>query len=267
MEKITSALGKLNFTKIEAEIYINLLQHPQLNGSQLAKIVNLTRSTVYNALNTLEKKGAAILIPGKTNVYLAEDPSILLDRLKKDFIASADSIKDDLAKISIKRPANGFANIQGYFNVISRVKEFLVSAKEEVFIHTNMKLNIFRDELLELAERGVRVVVFSFSIINSDDLPVEMYCSHKFDYKKYFVSKILLVVDHNNALIARGDDATEYNGVHSKNTILVDLVSEHIHHDIYLHKLEKKAGVKNIVSPDMLLNSLQEKSTEKHLRT
>ncbi|MCK5197848.1 MAG: TrmB family transcriptional regulator [Spirochaetales bacterium] len=258
MEQIYTNLSKFNFTNIETEIYIHLLQYPQLNGSQLAKIVNLPRSTVYNALNNLQKRGAAILISGNISVYQAEDPIILFDRLKRELSEAADTIKEELVKISIKKTTQGFANLQGYLNSLSKVKEFLNSAQKEVYIHTNMQLNLFKEELIELNKKGVRVIVFTFAEINKDNLPVELYYSNKFSFCKIPYSKILLVVDQNKALIARGNKETEYIGVHSTNLILVNLVAEHIHHDVYLHRLEKKLGIKNIVENDIVLNSMQE---------
>jgi len=265
MDDMYELLASFNFTKIEADLYIHLLQYPQLNGSQLAKIVSLPRSTVYNSLGNLQKRGAVILLPGIVNVYQAEEPGTLFGRVKDELARSADRIREELSKISIKKPSAGFANIEGYFNVLSKAKEFLSSSRREIYMHTNMRLSSFREELIESHDRGIRVIVFSFQQINDENLPVELYYSDKFSDSGYLYSKILLVVDQERALIARGYAETDYRGMYSADAILVDLVSEHIHHDIYLHKLEKKHGLRNIVGKDILVNSLQEKKIKKRL--
>lgn len=265
MDKLYDQLALFNFTKTESQIYIALLQCPQINGSKLAKIVNLPRSTVYNSLNNLQNRGAAILIPGDINVYRAEEPELLFNRLKEQLSRSADEIKDELSRISIKKPTEGFANISGYENALSKTREFLISAEKEVYFDTNIDLSLFKEELLELNRRGIRVIVFTSNKVNGNDLPVELFYADKFNMCGHPYSKLMMVVDQKKALISQSmNDDT--NGVYSNNPILIDLVSEHIHLDIYLHRLEKKHGVKNIVTDDILLNSFQEEQHKSKLK-
>ncbi len=261
MDALYAEMTKFHFTRIEAEIYVNLLQYPELNGSQLAKIVNLPRSTVYNSLGNLERRGAVILIPGNISVYQAEEPQALFARLTDDLRRSAATISDELSKLSVKKTSQGFVNIEGYTNVLVKTKEFLTSARAEIYMHTNIELSVFERELNELADRGVRVIVFSFCRVNERALPVEFYYSDKFDASRRPYSKMMMVVDNGKALIVRGHGEDDFRGVYSDDVILIDLVSEHFHHDIYLHRLEKKHGVKNIVEDDILLHSLQESSS------
>ena len=261
MDALYAEMTKFHFTKIETELYVNLLQYPGLNGSQLAKIVNLPRSTVYNSLGNLEKRGAVILTPGNISVYQAEEPRALFARLTDDLRRSAAGISDELSKLSVKKTSQGFFNIEGYANVLAKMKEFLISARKEIYMHTNIDLSVFERELIELADRDVRVIVFSFCPVNDRELPVEFYYSDKFAASPKTYSKMMMVVDNDKALIVRGYGENDFRGVYSDDVILIDLVSEHIHHDIYLHRLERKHGIGNIVEADILLGSLQELSS------
>ena len=81
IENIIKHLEILNFSRIEAQVYVTLVKHSKLNGSQIAKILNLSRSSVYSALNSLYNKGIVFLLPGESNVYKAQDPDILLETL------------------------------------------------------------------------------------------------------------------------------------------------------------------------------------------
>lgn len=262
LDALTEHMSLFRFTRIEAQIYVELLQHAALNGSQLAKIVDLPRSTVYNALANLEKRGAAILVPGATSVYRAEEPEALFGRIKAELQNSAAQLSEGLSQLSVKKAPTGFANIEGYENALAKTREFLRSAQQEVYLHTNLKLSLFAAELQELRDRDVRVIVFSFSKINDTTVPVEFFYSDKFAAEQAPYSKILLVIDRNNALVIRGYAKDDFRGMYSDDAILIDLLSEHFHHDIYLHRLEQKYGVRNIVDDQIMLGSIQESSSK-----
>ena len=53
MKKMISHLEKLGFTRTECLVYIQLVKAGQSNGSQIAKLLNMSRSSVYSALNKL----------------------------------------------------------------------------------------------------------------------------------------------------------------------------------------------------------------------
>ncbi len=57
VENIITHLEMLRFSKIEAQVYVTLVKHSKLNGSQIAKILNLSRSSVYSALHNLYNRG------------------------------------------------------------------------------------------------------------------------------------------------------------------------------------------------------------------
>lgn len=48
---ILDNLEKLNFTRLEAQLYIALLGEKPMSAYQLAKKVNISRPSIYNALD------------------------------------------------------------------------------------------------------------------------------------------------------------------------------------------------------------------------
>ncbi|QZY56175.1 helix-turn-helix domain-containing protein [Crassaminicella profunda] len=65
MKEIINMLEKLSFSKTEASVYITLLKHPKLTGYQIAKKINISRSSVYSALDNLYNRGGVSLLSGK----------------------------------------------------------------------------------------------------------------------------------------------------------------------------------------------------------
>lgn len=257
MDEIISLLEKLNFSKTEAAVYINLLKNSSLNGYQVAKNLNMSRSSVYSALDNLYKKGIVFLLPGNSQMYKAENPSVLTNKMKNDFVETADLLETKLKQIEISDSEERYLNIEGYENIISKVKELLLTAEKEVYINTDFDLNKFGKEFAELNERNVRVIVFSFSKSEVKNLPIEIY-THGNVQCVGKETRIMLVVDCKRTLVAdRRPQREEFMGAFTDNILFASIVSEHIHNDIYLLKLKNKYK-KDLFDQEIKLNTMLE---------
>lgn len=240
MKELLKHLTVLNFSKIEAQVYVTLIKHSKLNGSQIAKILNVSRSSVYSALNSLYTKGYIFLLPGESNVYKAQAPDVLLEQLKQDYVQSVDALKEELAKFKAAEVEHEYYNIKGYQNFVLKTKELLLQAEQEVYMNTCFELHIFAEELRKIADRGVRIIVFTFAEIDPADLPVKFYRKYIDKESATDHLRMMLVVDLKKAFIAGSYRGGEVIGTFTENPLLVDIVSEHIHLDIYLLKLQEK---------------------------
>jgi sugar-specific transcriptional regulator TrmB len=150
-----------------------------------------------------------------------------------------------------------YCNIKGYQNFVHKTKELLLQAEKEVYMNTCFDLQIFGEEIREISKRGVRIIVFTFETdINTEEFPIESYCKHIpgeiCDYKR-----MMLVVDYKKVLIAGSYLGREVLGTFTENPLLVAIVSEHIHLDIYLLKLQEKYQDEDFFN-GILINSLLE---------
>ncbi|WP_455718896.1 helix-turn-helix domain-containing protein, partial [Anaerosporobacter sp.] len=57
MEDLITYLCNLHFTKLEAQIYITLLEGGELTGYQIAKKIHISRSSVYSVLDSMHERG------------------------------------------------------------------------------------------------------------------------------------------------------------------------------------------------------------------
>lgn len=257
MEKITELLEKLGFSKTEASVYIDLLKNSTLTGYQIAKNLNISRSSVYAALDKLYKKGIVFLLPGNTQVYKAESPSILINKMKNEFIETTELLEEKLKELETSSVDERYFNIEGYDNIIIKIKQMLLSAKKEVYINTDFNLNIFAKELKEISDRGIRIIVFSFSKLETDKLPIEIY-AHEQTGCLGKETRMMLVVDCKRTLVAdQGKHREEMLGTFTDNILMCSIISEHIHNDIYLLKLKNKYK-DNLITEDIKLNTILE---------
>lgn len=257
MDEILKLLEKLNFTKTEAAVYIELLKYNKLNGYQIAKNLNMSRSSVYSALDNLYKKGVVFLMPGDTQVYQAETPTNLINKMKNDFNETTEQLEIMLKSLGTHSYEERYLNLEGYDNVVAKAKELLLTAEKEVYINMDFNPQIFAKEINELLNKKIRIIAFSFSSLDTSGLNIELYTHNECNSIDH-PTRIMMVVDCKTTLVAdRGPHRAEFIGTFTDNILLTSIVSEHIHNDIYLLKLQNKYQ-KQLIEDSMKLNTILE---------
>ena len=257
-DELVSSLSDLGFSRIEASAYTELIRSGKMNGYQLAKQLKVSRPCAYDALESLFAKGVVFLAQGASKEYVPEEPSALFKRMKSDFCASADSAASALMQLSDRSGERTFINIEGLPQITAKVASMINEAEKEVCISGDFSLRPLAEEIKAAAKRKVRIIVFSFIDLGIDDLPVEFYSPKHPDNPQCTDRRIMIVTDFSRSLIASSEGSPDWAGSFSENALLSKIVSEHIHHDIYLLKLREKHG-DNLISRSMKLGSLMEK--------
>lgn len=272
--KLLDCLCSLGFSKIEAQVYCTLVPEDKMGGYQIAKKLNLQRPSVYNALNSLESRGFITVIPGETTEYSAVEPDILMNELSRRYSENAATAKIELEKLTNGRKSNErFVNITGKSNLVSAINRRIDMTEKEIVFTCSMNLELFEDALKNAANRGVRIILFSWSNLDTLGIPLEFYCGY--DGKAACAEeRILLVADEMHCIIGSNDRAAffphgkkneclptgekDFLGMMSDNRLVVNLVTEHIHFDIYLQRLKKQYG-KDLIDSSIQIGTLMER--------
>ena len=259
-ELMIGKLEKFGLSLKEAEVYIHLVRYPYSNGSQIAKKLGYPRTSIYSVLSKLQSKGCILSVPeGEVTSYVAVNPQDLLFRLKKEMEDAAETLNREFKKVGVESTEKQFLNISSQDGVEERLYQLLKSAEKEVYINTNIDLNKFgkfNEVFEELKRRGVRVIFFSFHNHGYEKLGAECYYRNalKGECSKN-TKRILLVVDMKAAIMA-SNYGGEFNGTFSENKLLINLIAEHIHNDIYIMKLEN--NYRGNFWEDIKINTIQE---------
>ncbi len=138
----------------ETKVWLALLGKGIASAGQVADISGVPRSRTYDVLESLEKKGFAIVKIGKPVKYMGIKPRMILEKLKnnvrkdaEDRIISLGGIKetDEFVQLEelyregispIKREDISAA-LKGKSNISNYLREILQNAKKEVIICTN----------------------------------------------------------------------------------------------------------------------------------
>lgn len=258
--EILENLEKVGLSGKEGEVFLELLKNPNSNGSQIAKSLGYPRTTVYQNLDLLEKKGyIKSYLDKEITYYEVIDLQEFLDEQKKKVAEATKFLKVELKKFHSIDNQKQFYNLNSLENIIKRIKQMLMNAEKKVFINTNIDLFIFKKEFNYLRKKGVKVTLFNFHKVKYEGanlksyvedlyniLGIEVYVRDAFDYKSLDKDqRIMLVVDEKLALIASNYEG-DFSGTYSENKLLAIIVREHIVNDINLTRLEEKYGQKVI---------------------
>jgi sugar-specific transcriptional regulator TrmB len=261
MNQLEEKLSALGLSSQESRVYLSLLRGGRMTGYQIAKDLGISRSGVYNVLQSLYRRGAAYLLPGETNVYEAADPEGFIGELEQRFSAAAGSLKNDLRSFKGAGDRELFFNIRGKGPMLEKVRGIIDGSKSEILINTDIPVAEFEPSLSAACARGVRVIMFSFFPQDLGELPIIFYQAPANPEPGHQVcagdSRLMLTADMERCILG-GLSRGEFAATFSANPLLTSVIAEHIHIDIYLLGLRRKQGIREIPE-ELMLQSLLEK--------
>lgn len=144
-----------NLNIYETKVWLALLSKGIVTAGETAELSGVPRSRTYDVLESLEKRGFAIVKIGKPVKYIAVDPNTILEKMKstvmieaQDKVKSLGTLKDtqeytelqQLHKVGImpikSEDLSGF--LRGRSNVMSKLRELLSSADREITLYTSL---------------------------------------------------------------------------------------------------------------------------------
>lgn len=254
---IQENLEKLNFTKLEAQIYLALLGQEPMSAYQLAKRIEIARSSIYNALEHMLEKGMVEMVPSDTALYAAQSPEVILGKLHFEMTEAIRESEKQLKEYQRARRKEIHFVFKGFETFVFRTRALLKEARSQIYLNADFNLSCFGEEFRTLRDRHVRIVAFSFYDLDFG-CEVELYSHHRKLDSSHMPSRFMMVVDNRISLLAdRGAGTGAWSGTVSNNELLIKVLSEHIHNDIYLLKLKGRYG-REIYDDGLKLDTLFE---------
>jgi len=165
----------------ETKVWLALLSKGIASVGEVAALSRVPRSRTYDVLESLEKKGFAIIRMGKPVKYLGVKPQIILERIKVDIRKNAEEKVKDLSKVResdeftqleelykqginpVKREEIS-SSLRGKSNISNFIKEIINNAEKEVIICTNAKdilskSKLFSQTIETLKKSNVKVKI------------------------------------------------------------------------------------------------------------
>lgn len=168
----------------ETKVWLALLSKGLASAGEIASDSGVPRSRTYDVLESLEKKGFAIVKIGKPVKYLGVKPKIIIEKLKNNVRSDADErVKalgtlretsefkqlEELYNVGINpvRREDLSASIKGRSTIANHLREIIESAEGEVIICMSAeeikdKERLFEDSFEELKKRNVDIKMALF---------------------------------------------------------------------------------------------------------
>ncbi len=236
-------LLEIGFTLNEAKVYLTLLQNRYLNGYEISKLSNVSRSLVYNVIDKLVAKGFVLKSEGQINYYCALPYDKVIEKIKNDNINKLNVAREKLKNYSrIENESEYIFNIKGIDEFFSKANDLILNAKKEISISIWKEDFPKIEESLSIAsKKGIKIYIFSFSNI---DFPYgELFSYQLKDPTSLFpYRRISIVVDGKEVII--GENAGDKSiCVLSKNHALVSMTTDEIVLNIFWLKYIKSKGL------------------------
>lgn len=244
-------LTAIGFSEMEAVSYCALLRMPGATGYRLAKAIGKAHANVYQALGTLEAKGAVIVEEAESRAYRAVPPSELIQALKARYDASCADAEAALASFEQDVPQEDrFYRLSNRDQVVTRARRMIAEATSSiVFQCMPAPAALFRDDLAAAHGRGVGIAGLVFD--EADLIPgSKLAISHVAERLLRIARRdqLTLIVDASQFLLAQfdRDDGEVRRAVWVNSPYVSALMHNGVSSDVILHGLPV---MKEIVSP------------------
>jgi HTH-type transcriptional regulator, sugar sensing transcriptional regulator len=178
-DKAVSALQGLGLTKTEIRSYVALLEGGTMTASEVSRAARVPYSKVYQALESLDKKGWVDRQQSRPTLYTAKPPESAIQELRaqheseareREKVALAELVSIYEKKGEQERPEIWI--LRGTAEILTRVKNTTLNSRNELLIALPVGIAPYADEVASLLtavkERGVKI-----SILTSLGLPEE----------------------------------------------------------------------------------------------
>lgn len=227
---IIDRLMSFGLTRHEANIYLLLFSEGELNGYEVSKLTGISKSNTYSSLAGLVEKGAAYIIEGGAILYTP----VSIEEFCNNKIQALEENKTELIKNVPKRKeeTNGYITVKGEKHIKDKFRNMLVQAKERVYLDMCAeRLDEVRSELIELIERGIKIVVITDSTFTLDGAII--YHDEK------DLAQIRLIVDSKYVLTGEIGDELNSTCLYSSNNNLVKVFKDALINEMKLIEMMK----------------------------
>ena len=211
----------------ETKVWLALLSKGIVTAGETAEISGVPRSRTYDVLESLAKRGFAIVKVGKPVRYVAVEPKTVLERMQTNTLNRAQEKVTNLTNLKttpeydelVALHRDGIipikledlsGHIKSRQNILSKLKEMIASAEKEILIHTTIedfedKSRVILSLLKKIDEEKIKLKIN----LSGDQHRIRRFASRN-DLKvkeseqtgKYFIidkKELLLMIHPENA--------------------------------------------------------------------
>lgn len=217
-----------NLNIYETKIWLALLKKGMATAGEVASISGVPRSRAYDILESLEKRGFAIVKLEKPIKYIGIKPRIILEKLKNNVRKDAE---ERIVELSGIRNTDEFSELESLYkmgmepikkedisislkgksNISNYIKEIIKNAEKEVIICTNAeelisKQRLFSQTFEVLEKSGVKIKV---ALSGNGNLIKQIESKFKIKFKRININAKFFIIDRKEILFYLSKNQSE----------------------------------------------------------
>lgn len=218
-ELVNKIKDSFDLNVYETKVWLALLGKGTASAGEIAEISGVPRSRTYDVLESLEKKGFALIKIGKPVKYLGVKPKVILEKLKNNVMHDAEERIKGLANIRetdefiqleslykegidpVKREDISAA-LRGKSNISNHLREILQNAKKEVIICTNAreissKAKLFKQTFDILTKANIKI---RLALSGEEDVIKKLEKVFNIKIKRVTIDAKFFIIDRNEIM-------------------------------------------------------------------
>ncbi|HEY5526556.1 MAG TPA: helix-turn-helix domain-containing protein [Candidatus Anoxymicrobiaceae bacterium] len=247
------ALADLGFSDYEAKAYCALLAQAPANGYQVARESGVPRAKVYETLEKLVARGAAVRVEGKDQegrLFAPTTPDQLIGRIEQTTRSACEEAREALERFqSDPRVVEVLWRVTSQSDLIARGKSLTEGAAHTLHIALwAEEFDILLPSLLEAMDRGVKVAMILYSTHRGLKRLVErgagavQHTRSKHHAVPVMGRQFVLVADRDKCITGSIFSEENVEGVFTLNKGLVTNAIDLVNHEIFTERILVEVG-------------------------
>ncbi len=253
LKKTHEALMALGFGSYEARAYCALLMKAPANGYQVAQQSGIPRAKIYECLEKLVIRGAAVQVEAQDSdgrLYAPTDPKELIDRIGEGMKLSLDEARNALENYQKNpRVVEVLWRVTSQEDLVARGKKLTDEAKKTLHVALWAdEFNALLPHLMKAIGRGVRLALVLYSShkgikkLQNKCRGAILHSRSKRQAIPLMGRQYVLVADGLRCITGSIFPDSNVEGVFTHNIGLVTNAVDLVNHEIYLEQVAVGIG-------------------------
>ncbi|AGC43777.1 hypothetical protein MYSTI_02461 [Myxococcus stipitatus DSM 14675] len=196
-------LVALGFTEVEARVYCELLKGSPATGYRLAQALGKAPPSIYQALASLEHKGAVLVEEGEPRSFRPVPPDEVLAALQRGFETRSREAADALRKLHAPAQDDRIYHLKSTAQVMERARAMIAGATEQLLFDLfPPPFDTLAPVLIQASARGISIAGLVYD--DTPKMPFDCVRSPDaaFVRERWPGAQLTLVVDAREFLVA-----------------------------------------------------------------
>ena len=173
----SAILMDMGFSRLEAEIYLYLLQNSPATGYRIARDLGQQISNVYSIIKSMHEKGMLLLDDAEKRYCRAVPPDELMQLLEISFHKKKQQITELIKKLPQQQFDNRVYQLSLPEQVYEKAKKMLSQCRDVAFVDAFPEIMAkIKTDIRKATKRGVKVAVQAYETVS---IPGAMIIKHR----------------------------------------------------------------------------------------